>query len=255
MARTPSPSAINNPLAPRPPKHARHAKQVEAPKAEPIDSTPPPAVQSGFSVFNPTPPKEHMMSQTDATKKLTPEEKAAMAEAKKAAAEAKAAEKAEAKVKKEAERAAKKAEAEAAKAAKAAEREAKKAERAAKLAELNALGPMAALRQAKANYVKSATGQLRSTDELANALDAVPPANVVTMGLKLLNLDANPYERLNIGQQSMNLRNKMRGAIKRGVLTIDAVVALRDSGGFALTPEQLALKRRQPKAEAQAATA
>ena len=74
-------------------------------------------------------------------------------------------------------------------------------------------------------YVKSSTGQLRSNDDLANALDRVPAANVIRLALMVLDLEVNPYSALNVGQQSMNLRNRMRGAIKKGTLTLDTVVA------------------------------
>ena len=185
-------------------------------------------------------------------------------------AEAKAA----AKAQREADKAAKVKAAEDAKAAKIAEREAKaaakesdklakaearaaaKAEREARLAELGPQSKMSALRDAKKNYVKSATGQLRATDDLATALDAVPPHKVVPLAIELLQLPENPYGRLNVGQQSMNLRNKLRGAIRRNVLTIDQVVAARDAGGYALTSEELAARAPKPRAaKAEAAVA
>lgn len=238
--RRPVPSSMSNPFAARPPKHARHAvqqpapesppEQVEQPEPQEVDKTPEVPVQSGFSVFNPTPAvKDTMMSDKDAEKAKTAEERAAAKAEREAAKAAKKAEAEAAKAAKIAEREAKKAEAEAAKAARAAEREAKKAERAARAAELGEQSKMAALRDAKKNYVKSATGQLRSNDELAVALDAVQPTAVIAIALRLLKLDVNPYQRLNVGQQSMNLRNKLRGAIKRNVLTIADVIAERDA--------------------------
>lgn len=235
--RRPVPSSMSNPFAARPPKHARHAtqqpesapEQVEQPEPQEVDSSPEAPVQSGFSVFNPTPVKDTMMSDKDAEKAKTAEERAAAKAEREAARAAKKAEAEAAKAAKIAEREAKKAEAEAAKAARAAEREAKKAERAARAAELGEQAKMAALRDAKKNYVKSATGQLRSNDELAVALDAVQPTAVIAIALRLLKLDVNPYQRLNVGQQSMNLRNKLRGAIKRNVLTIADVIVERDA--------------------------
>lgn len=236
--RRPVPSSMSNPFAARPPKHARHAtqqpesppEQVEQPEPQEVDKTPEAPVQSGFSVFNPTPAvKDTMMSDKDAEKAKTAEERAAAKAEREAARAAKKAEAEAAKAAKIAEREAKKAEAEAAKAARAAEREAKKAERAARAAELGEQSKMAALRDAKKNYVKSATGQLRSNDELAVALDAVQPTAVIAIALRLLKLDVNPYQRLNVGQQSMNLRNKLRGAINRNVLTIADVIAERDA--------------------------
>lgn len=263
MARTPSPvSTLSNPFAARPPKHARHAKpQAEAPKPQiPVDSTPSTAVQSGFSVFNPTPVKETMMSTADAekatSKALDAEAKAAAKAQREAdkAAKVKAAE--DAKAAKEAAKLEKAAAKEADKLAKAEARAAAKAEREARLAELGPQSKMAALRDAKKNYVKSATGQLRATDELAQALDAVPPHKVVPLAIELLQLPENPYGRLNVGQQSMNLRNKLRGAIRRNVLTIDQIVAARDAGGYALTAEELAARAPKPRAtKAEAAAA
>lgn len=247
-----------DPNAPRTPKHARHAKkQVEAAQQAPIDTDTDAGVQSGFSVFNPVTPKEHMMSKADAekttSKQLGAEARAAAKAEREAAKAAKLAEKEAAKAEREAAAAAKKAEREAAATAKAEARAAAKAEREARLAELGPQGKMAALRDAKKSYVKSATGQLRSTDELAEALDAVPPTNVVKLALQVLALDANPYERLNVGQQSMNLRNKLRGAIRHGRVTIADVIAARDAGAFALTAEQLVKKPRATKAEEPAA--
>lgn len=105
-----------------------------------------------------------------------------------------------------------------------------KAEREARLAQLaadgkNYTGSMLALadRVKQGVYVKGSTGQLRSNDELAQTLDGVSPTDVVRIGLDLLKFEDNPYVKLNIGQQSMNLRNRMRGAIKKETLTIAAV--------------------------------
>ena len=217
-------------------KHARHAKKQDTDprQAALLDDAPTPAVQSGHSIFNPTQVKDHMMSKTDAAKRKSQDAEArAAARAEREEAKiAKLAAKEEARAAKIAEREARAAEREAAKAERAAAREAARAEREARAAELGPQGKMAALRQAKAGYVKSATGQLRSNDELAVALDAVPAANVVPLALQLLQLGANPYSHLNTGQQSMNLRNKLRGAIKRGLITIADVEAARDEGGY-----------------------
>lgn len=248
MARTPAPKA------PRPirqlgvPKHARHAKPSNteaAPVEETLDTDTKGAVQSGFSIFNQTPVKESLMSAQDAEKMATTaEERKAQAAAAKAEREAvkaaNAAAKAElAAAKLAAKEAAATAKAEAA-AAKAQTRAAAKAEREARLAELGPQAKMVALRDAKKTYVKSATGALRTNDELAQALDAVPPTGVIRLALDVLALDANPYARLNVGQQSMNLRNKLRGAIKRGTVTIAQLVEARDAGGYAIPAEEIA---------------
>lgn len=109
---------------------------------------------------------------------------------------------------------------------------ANKEARDAKLAELGEgrtyLGSMLMLSERSKNgaYVKSGTGQLRCGDALALALDMVPPDNVIALGLLALELPENPYLHLNIGQRSMNLRNRMRGAIKKGTLTIETINAL-----------------------------
>lgn len=176
----------------------------------------------------------------------TPEEIAA----KEAAEKAKEAEKAE--------RAAKKAEEKAAKdkaaAAKKEQRAKEKTEREARLAELgkNYKGSMLALadKVKQGQYVKGTTGQLRSTNELAEALDGVQPTDVINIGLDLLKLEENPYYKLNVGQQSMNLRNRMRGAIKKGTLTLEDVkLYISRNGIHVITAEQIA-EEAAAKAEA-----
>lgn len=244
----------STPKAPRPikqlgaPKHARHAKPSNteaAPAEETLDTDAEGAVQSGFSIFNQTPVKESLMSAQDAEKMTTTaEERKAQATAAKAEREAVKAANAAAKAEAAAEKLAAK-EAKAVAKAEAAEAKAQaradaKAEREARLAELGPQAKMVALREAKKTYVKSATGVLRSTDELAQALDAVTATNVVPMALTLLKLDDNPYSRLNVGQQSMNLRNRLRGALKKGLITIAQVVEVRDAGGYAIPAEDIA---------------
>jgi len=166
--------------------------------------------------LNPTPVKEPTKQEL----------KAAEAQARIAAKAAKQ----EAAAKAKAEREAAKAEKEALKGATAEQRAAAKAAREARMAELAAsgrkyVGSMLALsdRVKEGQYVKSATGQLRSNDELAIALDGVTPNGVIQTAKAVLTLEANPYSHLNVGQQSMNLRNKMRGAIRKGLLSIEAV--------------------------------
>ena len=85
------------------------------------------------------------------------------------------------------------------------------------------LTKMAALRDAKQHYIKASNGQLRSTDDLAEALDPVHPLDIVPLVQSLLELGANPYAHLNPGQQSMNMRNKLRGALRHGRITLDQV--------------------------------
>lgn len=252
---------------PKPVQHVQPSKAEPSTEPDPIDTPKASEVQSGFSIFNQTPPKDTMMTDKDAAKAATAamtteERKAAIAAAKTERETVKAAN-AEAKAQLIAEKAAAKAaktEAKAAAvAAKAEARAAAKAEREARLAEMGPQGKMAALRHAKATYVKSATGLLRSNDELAQALDAVPATNVVPLALQLLQLEENPYARLNVGQQSMNLRNRLRGALKKGIVTIAAIEQARDAGGYAIPAEQIAAKaiakaereaKRAAKAEA-----
>lgn len=112
-------------------------------------------------------------------------------------------------------------------------------------------------------YVKGMNGQLRSGDEVATTLEACSPGNVVKlMKQVLVPIDpalASKYDSLNIGQQSMNLRNKFRGFLKAGKVTIAALQEARDAGGFADIEGKLAekaqakLKREQEAAAAKAA--
>lgn len=86
-------------------------------------------------------------------------------------------------------------------------------------------GPMLALRhRAKQGlYTKAANGQLCCADPLALKLGSLPPEGVIRACIVALNLPANPYTHLNIGQQSMNLRNKLRHALKTGVFGFGVV--------------------------------
>lgn len=101
-------------------------------------------------------------------------------------------------------------------------------------------------------YQKGLNGQLRSNDDTAIALEACSAGNVVKLlkqVLTPLQADlANKYDALNIGQQSMNLRNKLRGFLKAEKITLEAVKKARDDGGFADAEAQVAA-RRQKQAE------
>lgn len=211
-------------------------KPVNAPKTEP----------KGF-VENPThakkgevkhnPPIEGDKALIEKTKAKTDAEKAEKAKIK---ADAKALKDADAAVKKEAK-------------AKV------KAEREARLAELGEgkqyHGTMLALadRVKSGAYVKSATGQLRSDDGLAQALDGVYPTDVVRIGLDVLGLADNPYTKLNIGQQSMNLRNRMRGAIRKETLSIAAITEYIERNGIQVTTAADNEAKAKAKAERVAA--
>ncbi|CAB4120835.1 hypothetical protein UFOVP2_13 [uncultured Caudovirales phage] len=227
VAQTKDTNAAEKKLAKAGITKPKHVPKV-TPEGE-IDTDTNPVVQSGFSAFNQVIPPTTKESKVNGT---TTDVGAQIAQAqanKEAAAKAKM----EAKAAKNAAAAEKKAAAEAAKLAKKSDsaeakaaREIKKAEakaaREAKAAEAKAagkgyVGSMLALadRVKQGLYVKSATGQLRSTDELAVALDNVPPHNVVALGMAIF-AEPNKYAALNVGQQSMNYRNRIRGAIRKG---------------------------------------
>lgn len=86
-------------------------------------------------------------------------------------------------------------------------------------------GSMTVLRDASKAYQMGENGNPHCGDGLAAVLATLGAQDVIDVLLVALGLDANPYLHLNVGQQSMNLRNKARGAIKRGALTIATVVA------------------------------
>ena len=242
------------------PKHKPAVAEAQQPNAEAgesegVDSVDSSVVHSGFSVFN-QPLKEPAM--TEATIPTLPQaqlDKEAAAKAKIEAKAAKLAAAAEAKAKREAEAAEKKAAREAKAQETAAEREARIA--ALKESGKNYVGSMLALadRVKQGLYVKSATGQLRSTDALAEALDAVPPENVVKLGTMLF-AEENKYTTLNIGQQSMNYRNRMRGAIKKGTFSLADITAKVEEHGFATAHAELEAKAKaKAEREAKAAAA
>ena len=75
-------------------------------------------------------------------------------------------------------------------------------------------GPMLALVATRKSYVKAANGIQCNGDELATSLGHLKREQVIQVCMKLLGLESNPYSHLNPGQQSMNLRNKLRHATK-----------------------------------------
>jgi hypothetical protein len=79
-------------------------------------------------------------------------------------------------------------------------------------------GPMLALRDRtkRGLYVRQPNGQPACGDEIATILGVLTPTMVIRACIAAMALPGNPYAHLNIGQQSMNLRNKLRGAMKRG---------------------------------------
>lgn len=77
-------------------------------------------------------------------------------------------------------------------------------------------------------YVKGKNGQLRTNDSIALALESVAVTDMVPLLLETLGLAENPYPHLNQGQQSMNLRNRLRGAIRKEakIENTDVVISL-----------------------------
>lgn len=86
-------------------------------------------------------------------------------------------------------------------------------------------GPMLALRRARTAYVKGANGNPHTNDQIGNFFAAAKREDVVRICMKALGHTVNKYAALNPGQQSMNYRNSVRGAIKRNELTFEALVA------------------------------
>ncbi len=81
-------------------------------------------------------------------------------------------------------------------------------------------GPMLALRRAVGGYVKAQNGQPCCGDTLATLCGQHTREAVVAGLIAALKLDSNPYAHLNPGQQSMNLRNKTRAALRDGFLQL-----------------------------------
>lgn len=85
--------------------------------------------------------------------------------------------------------------------------------------------PMYALVVARKHYTKAANGNQCNNDQLARALGGLNPPQVIEVLMAAMKYESNPYHHLNIGQQSMNLRNKARGMFKNGTLSFADVVA------------------------------
>ena len=87
-------------------------------------------------------------------------------------------------------------------------------------------------RMAEGAYQKAVNGQPCCGDRVATLLGSLAPAQVIRACIVAMALPSNPYSHLNVGQQSMNLRNKLRGCFKReefgfGVL-VEAVEQIQD---------------------------
>jgi len=261
-----------------------------------VDNSPPESIKSGYSVFSPTMPRivtKPTIKETPVKtpKNSTTEDQAeanfTKQEAAQKAAQAKIAAKA---VKLEA-AAAKK---EASVAIKAAKKEAItakaliKADRdeASNVAKAAAIEDKAIAKQAKVDaraqflldnpgmrsssmlalveraksgaYIKSVSGQLRSVNPLADLLDGVSVDDVIRLAKEVLNISENPYTKLNTGQQSMNFRNRMRGALAKGTLTLDMIAEVIRIEGYDHKDDYLAAAaaaKATKKATAEAAAA
>jgi len=89
---------------------------------------------------------------------------------------------------------------------------------------------MLALREARKHYVRApGTGMLVNGDRLALVLAELNVEQIMTVCTQFLALTSNPYAHLNRGQQSMNLRNKIRYAVLRGEVTVEQVERVRDA--------------------------
>jgi len=86
-------------------------------------------------------------------------------------------------------------------------------------------GPMLALVAARKAYTKAANGNPCCADGLAAMCGAYPREVVVAGLIVALKLPGNPYLALNPGQQSMNLRNKARHALKSGFIQPSEIAA------------------------------
>jgi hypothetical protein len=97
-------------------------------------------------------------------------------------------------------------------------------------------GPMLALRTAAKSYYVGSNGNPHCGDVLAAALSGLAREQVVEVLIYALGLPGNPYAHLNPGQQSMNLRNKARVAMKAGTLrTADIELAVHECTGLGIT--------------------
>lgn len=105
-------------------------------------------------------------------------------------------------------------------------------------------GPMLILRQAAKSYVKADNGILCNGDPLAMACGKHDRATVVKGLTALMNQVfpgfGTPYSHLNPGQQSMNLRNKTRHALKAGLVQPAAVIAALDAAKPAVVVAEVA---------------
>ncbi len=88
------------------------------------------------------------------------------------------------------------------------------------------VGPMLALRERSklGLYTIAPNGQPSCGDEIARQLGTLRPEFVIRACIIAMALPFNPYDHLNVGQQSMNLRNRLRTAIKRGDFGMGVII-------------------------------
>jgi hypothetical protein len=93
------------------------------------------------------------------------------------------------------------------------------------MARMGYQGPMLRLRERlkAGKYIKAANGQPCCGDQIATAFGALTPAQTIASCIIALDLAHNPYLHLNVGQQSMNLRNKLRQSLKKGLFGFGVV--------------------------------
>lgn len=81
----------------------------------------------------------------------------------------------------------------------------------------------------EATVSASGNASLHNGDDTANTLSGCTPDDVVAAAETLLGMAkgelATRYENLNEGQRRMNAGNRIRGAVKRGDVTVDEVAA------------------------------
>lgn len=116
-------------------------------------------------------------------------------------------------------------------------------------------GSMLRLRErlAEGAYKKAENGQPCCGDQVATLLGSLAPAQVIRACIAAMALPSNPYAHLNIGQQSMNLRNKLRGCFKReefgmGVL-VEAVEDVQAEEAEIQARIELGLRQAEAAAE------
>jgi len=230
-----------------------------------VDNSPPESIKSGYSVFSPTMPrivtKPTIKETTVKTPKNSTTEDQAEANFTKQEAAKKEAITAKALIKADRDEASNVAKA-AAIEDKAIAKQAKVDARAQFLLDnpgMRSSSMLALAERAKSGaYIKSVSGQLRSVNPLADLLDGVSVDDVIRLAKEVLNISENPYTKLNTGQQSMNFRNRMRGALAKGTLTLDMIAEVIRIEGYDHKDDYLAAAaaaKATKKATAEAAAA